>query len=317
MFSPPPPGPPRSSNPGFRNIPKTYAHFSYAATPVHDSQDSAITQADAYFNLGAFGFDDGRRAGIFQRTEQFSDIVRFLNSFLSLRFPGCSRSSICVSHNARTLLHTDAGNQPGSSNFTISLGNFCGGEVWISPPLHPSSSLASAPQDASSKEFSGSDLLPGELIDTFERATAFPCEHIHCTCPFSGDRCVLTAYTCRACKVSHQTEHISYLCSLGFPLPGEPAGAPPSTSSPAAPPSQDAVSNSPGFFLDVCCGANAPLSGSLRQSGIQCICIDALGSEPLDLLLDATYDNILRLAFSGVVRMAHAAPPCKKHIAER
>ena len=43
-----------------------------------------ITQADAYFNLGAFGFDDGKRVGIFQRTEQFSDIVRFLNSFLLL-----------------------------------------------------------------------------------------------------------------------------------------------------------------------------------------------------------------------------------------
>ncbi|CAE7896988.1 Plscr3, partial [Symbiodinium necroappetens] len=69
----------------------------------------------------------------------------------------------------------------------------------------------------------------------------------------------------------------------------------------------------PGFFLDVCCGANAPLSESLRKSGIQCICVDALGSEPLDLLDDKTYDSILRLAFSGTVRMAHAAPPCKEY----
>ena len=38
--------------------------------------------------LNACGFDDGKRVGIFQRTEQFSDIVRCLNSFLLLRFPG-------------------------------------------------------------------------------------------------------------------------------------------------------------------------------------------------------------------------------------
>ncbi|CAE7644829.1 unnamed protein product, partial [Symbiodinium sp. CCMP2456] len=69
----------------------------------------------------------------------------------------------------------------------------------------------------------------------------------------------------------------------------------------------------PGFFLDVCCGANAPLSDQLRLSGIQCVCVDALGSEPLDLLEDSTYDSILLLAFSGVVRMAHAAPPCKEY----
>ncbi|OLP75568.1 hypothetical protein AK812_SmicGene44615 [Symbiodinium microadriaticum] len=63
-------------------------YFSDAAPLESTFPDAAITQADAYFNLGAFGFDDGKRVGIFQRTEQFSDIVRFLNSFLLLRFPG-------------------------------------------------------------------------------------------------------------------------------------------------------------------------------------------------------------------------------------
>ena len=67
------------------------------------SQTPAITQADAYFNLGALAFSSAQNS--------FSDIVRLLNSFLLLRFPGCSWSSICVSHNVRTLLHTDAGNK--------------------------------------------------------------------------------------------------------------------------------------------------------------------------------------------------------------
>ena len=287
-------------------------YFSDAAHLESAFQDTAITQADAYFNLGAFGFDDGKRVGIFQRTEQFSDIVRFLNSFLLLRFPGGCWSSICVSHNVRALLHTDAGNKPGSNNFTISLGNFCGGEVWISPPLSSSSPLFPAPSDSSSKGFSSSGMQQGELADTFETALTFPCEHVHCTCPCSGERWVLTAYTCRG-LATFTPEQTSCIRSLGFPLEvsasAEQKVAPRSAMTSCFP----ANTGSPGFFLDICCGANAPLSESLRKSGIQCVCVDALGSEPFDLLNDRTYDSLLRLAFSGIVRMAHAAPLCKEY----
>ena len=276
-------------------------YFSDAASLESAFSDAAITQADAYFNLGAFGFDDGKRVGIFQRTEQFSDNVRFLNSFLLLRFPGCSWSSICVSHNVRTFLHADAGNKPGSNNFTISLGNFCGGEVWLSPPLSSASPLFSAPADSSSKDFPSSGMQQGEIVDTFETALKFPCEHVHCTCPFSGERWVLTAYTCRG-LANFTPAQTSYIRSLGKEAPG-----------PAAAPCFSAHTGSPGFLLDICCGANAPLSESLRKSGVQCVCVDALGSEPLDLLNDKTYDILLRLAFSGIVRMAHAAPPCKEY----
>ena len=261
----------------------------------------------ANFSLGAFGLDDGKRVGIFQRTEQFSDIVRFLNSFLLLRFPGGCWSSICVSHNVRTLLRTDAGNKPGSNNFTISLGNFCGGEVWISPPLSSSSPLFPAPSDSSSKDFSSSGMQQGELVDTFETALTFPCEHVRCTCPFSGERWVLTAYTCRG-LATFTPEQTSYIRSLGFPLEVSASAEQKEAPRPALTSCFPANTGSPGFFLDICCGANAPLSESLRKSGIQCVCVDALGSEPLDLLNDRTYDSLLRLAFSGIVRMAHAAP---------
>ena len=287
-------------------------YFSDAARLSSARPDTSITQADAYFNLGAFGFDDGKRVGIFQRTEQFSDIVRFLNSFLLLRFPGGCWSSICVSHNVRTLLHTDAGNKPGSTNFTISLGNFCGGEIWISPPLNSSSPLFPGPSDSSSKDFSSSCMQQGELVDIFETALAFPCEHIHCTCPFSGERWVLTAYSCRGLE-TFTPEQISYIRSLGFPLEASASSALKDETSSAMPASLPVHSGTPGFFLDICCGANAPLSECLLQSGIQCVCVDALGSEPLDLLDDKTYDSLLRLAFSGIVRMAHAAPPCKEY----
>ncbi|CAE7250901.1 Manba, partial [Symbiodinium sp. CCMP2592] len=88
----------------------------YFSIPFNSSShcpDNAIAASEAYFNLGAFAFDNGARSGIFQGTEQFSDVLRFLNAFMQLQFPEASWSSLCVSHNVRTRLHTDSGNAAG------------------------------------------------------------------------------------------------------------------------------------------------------------------------------------------------------------
>ena len=82
------------------------------------SRDNAITSADACFNLGAFAFDGGKRRGLFQRTQQFSEAIQCLNAFLQFHFPAGKWSSICVSHNVRTMLHTDSGNEQNSLNHT-------------------------------------------------------------------------------------------------------------------------------------------------------------------------------------------------------
>ncbi|CAE7283540.1 unnamed protein product, partial [Symbiodinium sp. CCMP2592] len=120
-------------------------YFSIPFIDAAGPTDNAIDASGAYFNLGAFSFDNGTRSGIFQRTEQFSDVLRFLNAFMQLQFPGASWSSLCVSHNVRTRLHTDAGNASGTLNHTVSLGNFSGGEIWISPALDPSAANIPAP----------------------------------------------------------------------------------------------------------------------------------------------------------------------------
>ena len=82
---------------------------------------------------------------------------------------------------------------------------------------------------------------------------------------------------------------------------------------PPALPKETAVASAVVFFLDICCGASAPLSRELSSKGILCISVDILGNESLDLLCDSTYDDLLRLAFSGVIRYAHASPPCKEY----
>ena len=248
---------------------------------------------------------NGSRFGIFHRTEQFSDILRFLNAFMQLQFPEGTWSSLCVSHNVRTRLHTDAGNKPASQNHTLSLGNFSGGEVWVCRAPDAKAPLTQAPHDSASAAHPEATRL-GTTLDTWHTPTSFACESLHCTVPWQGDRWVLTAYTCRDLE-AFPLSQLAHLRSLGFPLPG-----PPNNDSPALP-KEDVADSADALFLDTCCGASAPLSKELSSKGISCVLVDLLGNESLDLLCDSTYDDLLRLAFSGVIRYAHASPPCKEY----
>ncbi|CAE7325932.1 Plscr3 [Symbiodinium sp. CCMP2592] len=281
-------------------------YFSLPFIDAAGPTDNAIDASGAYFNLGAFSFDNGTRSGIFQRTEQFSDVLRFLNAFMQLQFPGASWSSLCVSHNVRTRLHTDAGNASGTLNHTVSLGNFSGGEIWISPALDPSAANIPAPLEASSEAHRAEDASKGELRDTWHSPLSFSCESLHCTMPIQGDRWVLTAYTCRNLH-SFDMKSLAHLKSLGFPLPTVPTALPQAL--PSAPKDNTHVE----IFLDICCGASHPLTTAISSCGIMCLPIDLLGEEQLDLLHDDTYDHLLRLCFSGIVRFAHGSPPCKEY----
>ncbi|CAE7036464.1 unnamed protein product [Symbiodinium sp. CCMP2592] len=281
-------------------------YFSIPFIDAAGPTDNAIDASGAYFNLGAFSFDNGTRSGIFQRTEQFSDVLRFLNAFMQLQFPGASWSSLCVSHNVRTRLHTDAGNASGTLNHTVSLGNFSGGEIWISPALDPSAANIPAPLEASSEAHRAEDASKGELRDTWHSPLSFSCESLHCTMPIQGDRWVLTAYTCRNLH-SFDMKSLAHLKSLGFPLPPVP------TAFPQALPSAPKDNTHVEIFLDICCGASHPLTTAISSCGIICLPIDLLGEEQLDLLHDDTCDHLLRLCFSGIVRFAHGSPPCKEY----
>ncbi|CAE7353172.1 unnamed protein product [Symbiodinium sp. CCMP2592] len=283
-----------------------YFSIPFASSP--HCPDNAIAVSEAYFNLGAFAFDNGARSGIFQRTEQFSDVLRFLNAFMQLQFPEASWSSLCVSHNVRTRLHTDSGNAAGSLNHTVSvsLGNFSGGEVWLCPALNQAASQVPAPLDASSEAHSASEAGTGEVRDTWHAPLSFSCETLHCTLPIQGDRWVLTAYTCKSLDRFDATS-LAHLRSLGFPLPPATPGHPQSIH----PPLKDTTCVE--LFLDICCGAAHPLTTAMSSCGITCLPIDILGEEQLDLLNDDTYDHLLRLCFAGIVRLAHGSPPCKEY----
>ena len=203
------------------------------------------------------------------------------------------------------MLHTDSGNEFASFNHTLSLGNFSGGEVGLCPALNSFAAQHPAPEDSATQEHPAGSQLLGEAVDTWQWPTTFPCSSLHCTLPWQGDRWVITAYTCRdPLALSLQ--------ALGFQLPVRPSVASYSQVS-AQLQDSGASPSAMEFFLDVCCGASAPLSQALAAQHITCIRVDMLGDDPLDLSCNDTYDKLLRIAFSGCIKYAHASPPCRDY----
>ena len=149
----------------------------------------------------------------FQRTEQFSDILRFLKySFQQLHglrsasatmfAPDYTQMREMHSTRLTTLCHW-ATSRAARSGYT----RHCTRGAAISAAPAGSQSAAH-PEDVSRL---------GEVVDAWRKPT---CETLHCTMPWQGDRWVLTAYTCRNLE-SFTASQLAHLRSLGFPLPSQ------------------------------------------------------------------------------------------------
>ncbi|CAE7518155.1 unnamed protein product [Symbiodinium sp. CCMP2592] len=205
-------------------------YFSTPFTSSSHCPDNAIAASEAYFNLGAFAFDNGARSGIFQRTEQFSDVLRFLNALCSFNF--------------------------------------------LKLPGVPSASATT---------------FAPACIQMLATRTA-PQRRAKVSCGTLGMR------------RSHSAVN-RFIVRCRYKETGN--------DQPISPPLKDTTCVE--LFLDICCGAAHPLTTALSSCGITCLPIDLLGEEQLDLLNDDTYDHLLRLCFSGIVRLAHGSPPCKEY----
>ena len=64
------------------------------------------------------------------------------------------------------------------------------------------------------------------------------------------------------------------------------------------------------IFLDLCAGVTRPLSKAVLDLGGDILSFDILLDEKMDLLHDATYEQLLRLCSSGQVGYGSASPAC-------
>ena len=64
------------------------------------------------------------------------------------------------------------------------------------------------------------------------------------------------------------------------------------------------------FFLDVCSGVTRPLSMAILEHGHPVLSFDILLDSSMDILSDAAYEDLLRVAASGQVGYGAASPSC-------
>ena len=218
------------------------AHFSFSRQSV---RSSVVGERAGYFNLGAM-FGSGK-VGLTHcsRTFQFSCI--FLNQFLLSCFPQGEWTSVSVARSVQTRVHSDSGNLPGSKNFSVSLGDFTGGELWL------------AGEGCIPMRDMFGRIRYGRTVCTRHSPFSFSCDTMHATMPWhGGPRWALTAYSVPGVDVMSAAAR-SQLVELGFPLPGSPRA-------PAVP--SPAVRSSPSGALP----PPPPLPLPLRRNAVSAAC---------------------------------------------
>ena len=189
-------------------------------------------------------------------------------------FPLGTWSSICISHNEVLKLHRDTSNEPGTLNYTVTLGDFQGGGLLLESPTGSKSLYVDALQTQ----------LLFSVVNTKAAPLAFDGNLWHGTEPFIGDRWVITAYTCKH-LASFKKEDVSALLSWGFPLPGADA-----TSATRSTPSQPIPSPPlPSKFCLVICSLRArEIQAGFSTFGVPHVCVECL-----------EHDSIRRQVFRG------------------
>lgn len=67
------------------------------------------------------------------------------------------------------------------------------------------------------------------------------------------------------------------------------------------------------IFMDICCGVSRPLSHALLALDCDVFSFDLLLDPSHDILMDAVFEQLLRLAASGTVGYCAASPPCREY----
>ena len=151
-----------------------------------------------------------------------------------------------MSRNCKMSPHRDPANALEPVRYTVSLGDFVGGALWLED-VEGDVSLFVPDLNA---------FLLGRAVVTREGPFSFDGSLWHASRPWSGERWVLTAYFV-------PDVDLSVLEGLGFPSTLTPSVAVP------------CVPNEPGielpaapyFFLDICSGSHSPFGFSCAKAG--------------------------------------------------
>ena len=182
-------------------------------------------------------------------------------------FPLGTWSSICISQNEVLKIHRDTSNEPGTLNYTVTLGDFQGGGLLLESPTGSKALYVDALQKP----------LLFSVVHTKEAPLAFDGNLWHGTESFIGNRWVITAYTCKY-LASFKTEDISAFLNWGFPLPGVAATSEP-RSKPTPPiPSPPLPSK---FCLVICSLRASEIQAGFTTFGVPHVCVECLENDSI------------------------------------
>ncbi|CAE7255789.1 GIP, partial [Symbiodinium sp. CCMP2456] len=184
---------------------------------VKTTRDEVFGEHGARMQYRTFGlYSHGGTFGVTTNTKQHGSMVCYLNEFARRRLgKDATWTSVTVGRNAGTQVHHDFHNLKASRNYTISLGQRAGGEIWLEDRAVEEGDIGS---DVKWRRAGTGHWLPGRIHDTNGKFYEFDPFLKHATEPWTGDRWSLTFHSTRNYpKVSLGMK--SYLRNCGFPLP--------------------------------------------------------------------------------------------------
>ena len=176
------------------------------------AQRSAITSkaggpngSAQYAVLGVFCH--GGVAGISNKTKDHPELTKYLCAYMKSIGVDEPFSSLCINHGSSVKIHTDSHNKYDSVSFSLGLGDYNEGGIWIHDE--------GVQGDGVRKKLPNGTIGLGRTTDTKCKLVKFNPKDYLCLEKWEGDRWSITAYTNRAChKLSD--EEIGALRKLGF-----------------------------------------------------------------------------------------------------
>ena len=192
------------------------------------------------WNFGVSAMDD---SGLTEVTQQLPDVITALNALLRQVWPDASWNTVCVRKNCMLPPCKDGVNAPKSPRYTLSLGDFQGGQLWLADP-----------QGDCLRDIPGlKEAMRGRVVLTHNSPFSFDGHCWRATQPFSGECWVITC-------LSLPVGSLAALHGFGFPYGPQIQDA-----VPVAPQEPElALPQAPQFFLDLFSGGHSPLANAAR-----------------------------------------------------
>ena len=166
-----------------------------------------------YMVFGSYAF--GNHYGITNRSVMLPELCRYINQTLKELMPkNLQWSSFVLNHGSCLPVHRDYNNDDQHPNASVGFGSFEGGGLWVEDVDGVIGDEGKSLIRTNAK----GESVQGREYNIQMRPLVFPPKAWHGSCPWKGDRWVLTVFVSRG--FHHlSSEEVENLKHLGFPVP--------------------------------------------------------------------------------------------------